>query len=821
MIGSSLLLDSEGAAEGYKISRSLRLRASANAYLQRTNATTGTNPLKFVVSGWVKRGSTTELPLLGSSTGTAAFDFFGFWTGDILAFRIRNSSTVDLVRLESSAVFRDYSAWYHIVAEYDSANATQTERLKLYVNGVQLTAFGTATYPSLNQAPTGDFLTDMQIGRTNTNSSNQNYGDGHIAEVYFIDGQSLPIGLTNWAEAFGETNPLTGVWRPKAYNGTYGTNGFYLSFSDNSSVAAIGGDYSGNSNNWTPNNINVSAYTGTPPNNTSYDSMLDVPTMWDDGGNGRGNYATWNPLNLTQSSLSQSNLLSTATGSSTNVVSTFPTATTGKWYAEITLNFTANINWPINIGASDGIGGNTYCRLYTDWSAKAIFKSVNGTTSSVTPSGAFPANGDILKIAYDADTGKLWLGLNGNWYGASGSLTGNPATGADATLSGIAGKQIYPNHSNAGGPAQNAYLNCGQRPFSYTPPSGFKAMNTQNLPESTILRGSQYFNATTYLGNGTGQSIANIGAMQPDLVWIKGRSVAASHNLLDSVRGARIHLSSNLADAEQTESVGFGLTAFNNDGFSLGIDNVGSGQVNSNGNTFIGWQWKEGSIQGFDIVAYTGDGTTNRAVSHSLGVTPSMIIIKARSTGATNWVVHHKSMGDNGGSPAYLYYCFLDSSALRAASTSLLPKANLSSTTFPTSGATNNTNVNNNGTTYIAYLFSEVDGFSKFGSYIGNGSTNGPFVYLGFRPRFVMIKKIYGGATADSWEVFDTSRNANNVNNFGLSPNAASSEVASRFGDVTANGFKLRFANGTTNESGYTYMYAAFAENPFKNALAR
>jgi hypothetical protein len=180
--------------------------------------------------------------------------------------------------------------------------------------------------------------------------------------------------------------------------------------------------------------------------------------------------------------------------------------------------------------------------------------------------------------------------------------------------------------------------------------------------------------------------------------------------------------------------------------------------------------------------------------------------------------VHHKDLGNNGGSPAYLRYCELNTSAAQAASTSLLPVAGLSSTTFPTSGATNNTNVNGSGTTYVAYLFSEVAGFSKFGSYTGNGGADGPFVFTGFRPAFVLVKKSTG---IDNWEMFDNQRPVYNPASLGLAPSSSAVEATSRGGDFLSNGFKLRFANSTSNENGATHIYMAFAENPFKNALAR
>ena len=433
--------------EGYQISRSVRLRSSASAYLQRTNATTGTDPLKFTVSGWIKRGSTVELPLLGSATGSNAFDFFGFWTGDILVFRIRNSSSVDLVRLESSAVFRDYSAWYHIVAAYDSANATSTERLKMYVNGVQLTAFGTATYPPLNQGLTGDFLTDMQIGRTNTNSTNQNYGDGYITEVNFIDGQALTPA------SFGEIDAVTGVWKPKKYAGTYGTNGFYLNFSDNTGATAttIGKDYSGNGNNWTPNNISVTS-------GVTYDSMLDVPTQWADGGNGRGNYCVINPLSaaLNGGTISWANLrtFGAAAGGSSIAYGSF-TLDAGKWYFEVFADSNGGFG-QVSVGFEQG---------YYFWVGNG------GTYSSY----------GWYAVAIDFDAGKIWVkNTAGNW------VSGNPETGASPSFTFTPNTPLRPAcfTSRTAGSNNAGYgeWNFGQQPYNFTPPTGFKALNTQNLP---------------------------------------------------------------------------------------------------------------------------------------------------------------------------------------------------------------------------------------------------------------------------------------------------------------------------------------------------
>jgi hypothetical protein len=771
--------------EGYQISRSVRLRESASGYLQRTNGTTGTDPLKFTVSGWMKRGaSTTYFPLLGSATGSAAFDFVGF-SADNIGFRIRNSSGTDVVQVISSAVYRDFSAWYHIVAVYDSANATSTERVKLYVNGVQITAFGTATYPSLNQGFTGDFLTDMQIGRTNTNSSNQNYGDGYITEVNFIDGQALT------PSSFGETDAVTGVWKPKKYTGTYGTNGFYLNFSDNSAAtaAAIGKDSSGNGNDWTPNNISVTA-------GVTYDSMLDVPTQWADGDNGRGNYCTLNPLSYDSGTYTLSNANLTYAGSRTASATAYARSTisvsSGKWYWEaVATNVGVGPNLIIGVqdASTSATTGLTNTVLNGYGYNGAALKYDNAGSASY---GATWTNGDVIGIAFDLDAGTITFYKNNVSQGiAYSSISGTYCPVIVMTTAGIA-------RTIAGS------INFGQRPFSYTPPTGFKALNTLNLPTPTILNGNQYFDATLWTGTGATLSVTNSGSMQPDLVWIKQRSAVRSNRLHDSVRGVNKQLFSDTTGAETSNTDE--LTAFNSNGFTLST----SAGVNASAGTYVGWQWKEGPTQGFDIVTYTGNGA-NRTVSHSLGVAPKMIIIKNRSTSATSWYVYQETVG----AAAFLV---LNTTAASTASTTAWNNTAPSSTVFSLGVSATNFSSDN----YVAYLFSEVAGFSKFGSWTGNASADGPFVFCGFRPRFVLFKRT-DSATGGEWAIYDSSRDRYNANTTELYPsNSSADETAGGASmDFTSNGFKIRNSRLGINASGGTYIFAAFAEHPFKNALAR
>ncbi len=268
--------------EGYQISRSVRLRSSASAYLNRTYGTP-TNNRVWTWSAWIKRGSLSLADanhlFLASpqdvGSNPTSYSRLIFETDNTLRLQSAGSAGEAFT---SSAVYRDSSAWYHIVLYMDAVNTT----VRAYINGVEI-SYASRTNPTNTNTVINGSGNYHRIGLFR--SAEPRPFDGYITEVNFIDGQALtPL-------SFGEINPVTGVWSPKKYTGTYGTNGFYLNFSNNSAAtaAAIGKDYSGNGNNWTPNNISVTA-------GVTYDSMLDVPTQWADGGNGRGNYAVMNPL---------------------------------------------------------------------------------------------------------------------------------------------------------------------------------------------------------------------------------------------------------------------------------------------------------------------------------------------------------------------------------------------------------------------------------------------------------------------------------------------------------------------------------------------
>jgi hypothetical protein len=447
---------------------------------------------------------------------------------------------------------------------------------------------------------------------------------------------------------------------------------------------------------------------------------------------------------------------------------------------------------------------------------------VNSTTFSSDATAN--SNGDVLIIAVDFDAGKGWVGKNGTWYDS-----GNPSAGTSPCTTTVSGGMT---------PAYQAYnagslsFNAGQRAFSYTPPTGFVALNTYNLPTSTIVKGNTVMDATLWTGDGTTpKSQTNAAGFKPDFVWIKSRSNAYSHNLFDSVRGAGAARSLQTDNTKSESDVAvdtalYGyLSAFNSNGFSTTNGSTTPVWVNASGSTYVAWQWQAGqgtntsntngtitstvsvnASAGFSVVTFTGQTSGVGTVGHGLGVAPSLIIIKSRAN-AYGWPVYHISLGNTN-------YIVLNTTNAVAAD------ANEWNNTSPTSSVfTLGTNFISYGTA-VAYCWTPIAGYSAFGSYTGNGSADGTFVYTGFRPKFVLIKWSGG---VENWAIIDTSRATYNAVINQLFSNTAGAENtdANQAVDILSNGFKLRGSLDLFNRSSGAYIYMAFAENPTKYALAR
>ena len=770
------------------INNSLRFRRSATAYLNRTPASAGNRQI-WTWSGWVKLGSLSVSRQFFGTTGGSTQDALLFNADNQLVVFSDNASQT---LLRTAQLFRDPSAWYHVVVAVDTTQATSSNRVKIYVNGVQVTAFEYTQYPSQNFQGS---INNNVIHYISTYDGSNWAFDGYLTEVNFVNAQQLT------PSSFGTTDAY-GIWQPIPYTGTYGTNGFYLKFTDNSALTTssnvgLGRDFSGNANYWVTNNISITA-------GSTYDSMVDVPTNTNSN---TANYCVLNPLQAAVAP-SNANLQMINTSGWQSALGTMGVSS-GKWYWEAFVN---NQNNAVN-GGHIGIAQNSFVPAnypgYNSTSYAYRFDGDKVNNASFTAYGATWTQGDTVGVALDMDAGTLTFYKNNSSQGV-----------AFSSLSGVYMPILGVNNS-----PNTISMNFGQRPFSYTPPTGFLPLNTYNLPTPTILAGNQYFNATTYTGTGATLAVTNSGSMQPDFVWLKTRNQAGyGHELFDSVRGATKYLISNSTNAEATEATS--LTAFNSNGFSVGS----FGFINGSGDSIVGWQWRasnaagvsntQGTITstvsanttaGFSIVTYTGN-STNSTVGHGLGATPSMVIVKCRSTAGESWHTYHVGLS----SPANTVY--LNGTAAQGSfPTCFNSMSTLNSTVFSlgTDGASNGS-----GRTYVAYCFSAVAGYSAFGSYTGNGSADGPFIFTGFRPRFVMFK---GSSIASNWCMLDSSRNTYNLTDATLQANSSAAELTNLSDvDFLSNGIKIRdVVTNDTNVSGQTYVYMAFAENPFKIARGR
>jgi hypothetical protein len=786
IIGSELLLGAAGAG-GYEIERSLRFNSADSAYLNRTPGSAG-NRKTWTWAGWVKKsGNASFQTLFANAVGSTNTTYFVLSLGRSADDPIY-VSIWDVNLLVTTQVFRDPSAWYHIVLAFDATQGTNSNKLKLYVNGSEVTTFATDNRSSISNQ---DYAINAVESHTIGSNRGSNYFNGYLADVHFIDGQALD------PSSFGEFDD-NGVWQPIAYAGSYGTNGFHLDFADNSTAAALGTDTSGNGNTWTVNNISVTAGAGN-------DSLVDSPTNYGEdtgaGGEVRGNYATLNPLFIGNGqgvTLSNGNLDYLSTAGFGNYATRFSTigVSSGKWYSEFTINAIASSLF-LGISSNPGAVDNYIGQNATSW---GYLNNGNKWTSGGSSGyGASFTTGDVIGVALDLDAGTITFYKNGTSQGTAYSSlpTGTYFTGVSGTT--------------------NVSISCnyGQRPFAYTAPSGFKALCTTNLPEPTIADGSTVMDVALYTGNGSTQTISGLN-FSPDFVWVKARNVGTSHRLWDVVRGATKALVSDGTSVELTAVNG--LTSFNSDGFSVGIN------LSESAKTYVAWTWDagsstvtntEGSITsqvranasaGFSVVTYTGSGSA-ATVGHGLGVAPSWVIIKNRTT-AYDWIVYANESGT-------LKQLYLNLDLASAGAGLSLP----SSTTFnlPGGGATGS---NGSGDNYVAYCFAPVAGYSSFGSYVGNGvQPEGPFIYTGFKPAFLMIKSSSAGL--DGWFIMDNKRPSNNLVNKYLYANTSDSEADANICDFCANGFKIRYNYAGINQNGATYIYAAFAEHPFKSSRAR
>ena len=610
----AIRIGASGASTGYEVERSLRFNKSESTDLQRTPSSTG-NQKVWTWSAWFKRwalhanGGTNYLFSCEPHSGNNGIAALYIQSDQLYTyFDTTGSNPYGAV---NSRLYRDLGAWMHIVWQVDAANTSQ----RIWINGVE------ESLNSGNNPP--DYAYGMnQSGQAMLIGSSGNWGaqtsNTYFAEIHYSDGNKYE------ASDFAETDATTGQWVPKKVNITYGTNGFYLNFSDNSGTTAttLGKDSSGNGNNFTPNNFEVSTGVGN-------DSVLDTPT---------NNFPTLNPLyNPVNTTFGEGNLL--MRGGDNFAASTFLLPKSGKWYAEfskynngalqsisVTRANTAMTNYAGYLGLADNVE-------YV--SNGEVGNRTRGSTSDAT---AWTDDaGVVVAVAVDMDNGAVYFARNNTYINSGVPTSGSSKTGAIATdlLTDNNGDHVIAVHGYNGSNSYGMYANFGQQPFTYTPPTGYKVLSSANLPDPTILLASKHFNTLIWDGNSTQDRDISGLDFQPDWVWIKARNGDAyggglyyHHVVWDSLRGvgsntigsaSRKELTVNEAyvegrGANYTDYYGH-VSAFNSDGFEL--DHV-TGEpplyVNRNTNTYVGWSWNAGETDGatYRVVVVSDSGNKYR-----------------------------------------------------------------------------------------------------------------------------------------------------------------------------------------------------------------
>ncbi|BAQ86381.1 hypothetical protein [uncultured Mediterranean phage uvMED] len=740
--------------------------------LAKTPSSDG-NRKTFTISVWYKPTDLgTDRTIISADTSASGTNYamFKLDSNNKLFFYSGTAGGGDVI---STRTFEDSSKFYHFMVVVDTTQSTASDRVKFYVDGNLITSLDSASYPS-QDGDTNFNSTSYPMAVGSFNSLTSICAGGNLAEFNFVDGTALT------PSTFGLTNTSTGRWIPKTLTGiTYGTNGFRLTFADSS---ALGDDLSGNTNDFTATNL------------ASTDQTTDSPTQLFNTMGSFSSGVTKAEGNLKITTPSSGSGFEQCVGQPAFGVRS------GKWYWEVKVNVKGQNGYGWK---SDDNTGGSQANATGNYKQGAVYVVggvggfVDGTWDVNLSTGASEFSAfttasvdDVIMFAIDLDNRKGYVGLNGTWFNSANPTNGTGSIGLGRDPVPSANAKFYPMCMRINTTATGTY-NFGGTSFAHTPPTGFVALGQDNLPEAT-------------------KGISG-------LVWTKNRDTSDSHQLYDSSRGKHKNLQSDATNAESTTIDG--LQKFLAGGQQI-EDDV---SINTAGESYVSWNWvgnsgstssnSNGSVTstvqanqtaGFSIVQYTGTGSA-ATVGHGLSSTPKWIFGRpVEQTGGYNWSVYHKSM------TSASYYLELNTSDAEASNSNVWGSA-------PTSSVVNiGSGMSASSEPYILYCWHSVDGFSKFGSYSGNGSTDGPFIYTGFRPAWLLIKRT-DSSTGGNWSIIDNTRYPSNPIGAPLLADSTDAEsgLSSITMDLLSNGFKIRNTLNSNNNSSGSYIYMAFAEHPF------
>jgi len=780
---------SNAVATGYSVENSCRLNPADSAHMTFTKGTVADATI-FSLATWFKRCSvTSDVNVFGAASGSGGTATVRLLNTGALYFSLNNAGgSAETGYLYTTQLFRDPSAWFHILCIYNTNESTTSDRMKVFINGVQVTSFSSRSDPSSGLASV-DFNATGKVNEVGHHAGGS-YAHGYYAQTVMTDGVVLtPANLGEFDDR--------GIYIPIDLDGLgVGTEGTILDYAVAPGTGnGAGTDVSGNANHYTDTNL------------AANDQMTESPT---DSAPDQGNFCTWNPIYFSPTvppSGAYRNTLTYTNGNlhlGTDYGGALGTlgVSSGKWYFELI----PNDAW----GSSTAFGAGSQSAFFANGSSVAnergcvLYeqggnKHVNGTETSY---GDTFTTDDVIGVALDMDNRAIWFSKNGTWSGEYYS----PAFASYTT-------------------GDQCTLNTGQSAFGTTPPSGFKALCTANLPAPAVTDPSKFYQTKIFTGTGAELAITLTdgggGAVKPDLVWIKDRDSVTSHVITDSARGATKEWNPDTTSSSEETTVAQGLKSFDTSGFTLGTDT----DYNASSSLNVAWCWNTqggagssneagtinttttsvGTTQGLSISTYTGTGSAGATIGHGLGVTPEFIFVKSRSGAHQGRCYHHKVDAD----PETK---FLDLSAVDALGDAL----NVWNDTAPTSTVVSLGDyaaVNGSGVTHLAYCWVGVEGYSKFGSFESNNNADGPFVWCGFRPALIIYKSIDG---AEQWMMWDTKRSPYNMAQIALyvDNTTIESAIGNKDIDILSNGFKPRETETQVNNAG-TFIFAAWAEFPF------
>tara|TARA_R100000773_G_scaffold1452_1_gene2135 strand:+ start:191 stop:2740 length:2550 start_codon:yes stop_codon:yes gene_type:complete len=817
---------------------------ASNHYMTETPSSAG-NRKQFTFSWWMKKHFATGYSVLystavsGSNNNTTLFHLYA----DNSNGRI-SAGGVDFAGY-TVGYQRDTTNWYHCVVVVDTDQSSNDDRIKIYINGIKNSAMS-GTCPQSNLAVNS--TQTYHIGRRRIN--NDRYANLYLADFHLVDGTAISdtsrtndsSGETEYViDEFGEFNK--GVWIPKAYSGSYGTNGFRLEFKGDGTATSsgtvstptnIGDDSSGNNHHHA-----VSSFVDNDSN------IADSP---------ENNFCTLNSLSagdvndMSKGNMQYADNRSAGTGQAkgTHLLES------GKWYWEVHYDYDPGASNMIGIVAPETITSahtaqdpNSGFGTYFAWDERGLYYQATDGSHSSTSGNTSYAAGDIISFALDIDAGKLFMRKNDGSFEDSG----DPVNGTNPSFTFTAGLPMTPLVTNYR--SSRHIFNFGQNPsfsddasittgtqtdsggvglFKYAPPTDYLAVCSKNFSDLTIsptsaTQATDHFNTKLYTGNGGTLNVTGVG-FKPDWVIIKGRDFVSNTRHSNSSSGEGKGLKMNDTTAESSSDTYY-VTAFGVDGFSL---NSGAGDVNQNTNTFVSHNWKanggslstndasstgvgtiDSQIQanttaGFSIVTWTGTDTAG-TVAHGLGAKPDAIFVFNRDDISEKPSTFPNIIGATN-------YLYVHATNANAAYSGFFNDTNPTSTVFSV-GTDNRTN--GNGDNLLAFCFTNIEGYSRIGKYEMNYSSDGTFVYVGFRPAFLMTKPI---DQAGSWSIYDSTRdpfNDSDANMIQWDGITAESGFAASAVDFTSGGFKLRqSSDGYSNIASNTAIFMAFAKHPFK-----